>query len=84
VDFRASDSTANPWLALTALVRAGLAGVTGEGPVPDAPAAAAFPQSLNEALSSLERDPALSTWLATDLLRTYLSIKRAELADVLS
>ena len=82
LEFRAADSTANPWLALAVLVRAGLAGVTGEGPVPDAPAAAAFPQSLDEALSALERDPVLSTWLPADLLRTYLSVKRAEIADV--
>jgi glutamine synthetase len=39
LEFRAADSSANPWLALAALVRAGLAGVTGEGPVPDVPAA---------------------------------------------
>ena len=82
LEFRAADSTANPWLALAALVRAGLAGVTGEDPVPDAPAVAAFPQSLDEALSALESDPVLSTWLPADLLRTYLSLKRAEIADV--
>ena len=45
-------------------------------------AGAAFPQSLDEALSALERDPVLSTWLPADLLRTYLSVKRADLADV--
>jgi glutamine synthetase len=82
LEFRAADSTANPWLALAALVRAGLAGVTAEVPVPAAPPAAAFPQSLDEALSALERDPVLSTWLPPDLLHTYFSIKRAELAEV--
>ena len=82
LEFRAADSTANPWLAVAALVRAGLAGVTGEAPFPDVPSAAPFPQSLDEALSALERDPVLSTWLPADLLATYLSAKRAELADV--
>ncbi len=82
LEFRAADSTANPWLALAVLVRAGLARVTGEGPIPDAPAAAAFPQSLDEALSALERDAALRTWLPADLLHTYLSLKHAELAEV--
>lgn len=82
LEFRAADSTANPWLALAALVRVGLAGVTGEGPVPAVSAKLAFPQSLNQALSALERDPVLSTWLPADLLSTYLSLKRAELADV--
>jgi len=53
--------------------------VTGEAPAPDA---AAFPQSLDDALSALDRDPVLSTWLPADLLRTYLSLKHAELAEV--
>ena len=81
LEFRAADSTANPWLALTALFRAGLAGVTGEGSVPAVSAKVAFPQSLDEALSALERDPVLSTWLPADLLRIYLSVKLAELTD---
>jgi len=79
LEFRAADSTANPWLARAALVRAGVAGVTNGGSVPNAPA---FPQSIDEALSTLERDPVLSTWLPADLLRTYLSLKHAELAEV--
>jgi glutamine synthetase len=79
LEFRAADCTANPWLALAALVRAGL---TGERPVPAASAEVVFPQSLDEALSALERDPELNTWLPADLLSTYLSVKRAELAEV--
>ena len=82
LEFRAADSTANPWLALAVLVRAGLAGVTGEGSVSTVPAAATFPQSLDEAVSALERDAVLSTWLPADLLHTYLSVKHAEIAEV--
>jgi Glutamine synthetase, catalytic domain len=55
-----------------------LAGLTGEGPVAEV---AGFPQTLNEALSALERDPVLSTWLAADLLHAYLSLKRAEMEE---
>jgi glutamine synthetase len=82
LEFRAADSTANPWLALAVLVRVGLAGVTGEGPVPEASAAAGFPQGLDEALSALERDAVLSAWLPAELLRTYLSVKCAEIDDL--
>lgn len=76
LEFRAADSTANPWLALAALARAGLAGATSEGPSPAVSAPVAFPQSLDKALSALERDAMLSRWLPADLLRTYLSVKR--------
>jgi glutamine synthetase len=82
LEFRAADSTANPWLALAALVRAGLAAVTGEGSVPADPAVATFPRSLDEALSALERDAKLNTWFPADLLCTYLSLKRAEIDHV--
>jgi glutamine synthetase len=56
--------------------------LTGEGPGPALSAATPFPQSLGEALSALERDAVLSTWLPADLLRIYLSVKDAEQADV--
>ncbi len=45
------------------------------------PAASAFSQSLDDALSTLERDALLSTWLAADLLRTCLFVGRTEIAD---
>jgi glutamine synthetase len=79
LEFRAADSTANPWLALGALVRAGLDGVNRALPAPE-PAATAFPQCLQEALSALERDGVMNSWPPEDLLRTYLSVKRSEIA----
>jgi len=82
LEFRAADSTANPWLALAALIQAGLAGVTDAGRAPEAAPAAAFPESLEQALSALERDPVMNAWLPADLLGTYLSVKRAEISEM--
>ena len=85
LEFRAADATANPWLALGALVRAGLDGVNRALPAPGSvpgPAAGAFPGSLQDALSALEQDEVMSSWLPSDLLRMYLSVKRSEISAV--
>jgi glutamine synthetase len=79
LEFRAADSTANPWLALGALVRAGLDGVNRALPAPE-PATAAFPECLQDAVLALEHDVVMSSWLPDELLRTYLSVKRSEIA----
>jgi glutamine synthetase len=79
LEFRAADSTANPWLALGALVWAGLDGVNRALPAPG-PAPAAFPDCLQDALSALEHDGVMSSWLPDELLRTYLSVKRSEIS----
>ena len=81
LEFRAADATANPWLALGALVRAGLDGVHRALPAPG-PGAGTFPASLPDALSALEQDKVMSSWLPADLLRTYLSVKRSEISAV--
>jgi glutamine synthetase len=44
------------------------------------PVTTAFPECLQDALSALERDVVMSSWLPADLLRTYLSVKRSEIA----
>jgi len=46
------------------------------------PPAEAFPGSLPEALSALEQDEVMRSWLPADLLRTYLSVKRSEISAV--
>jgi glutamine synthetase len=82
LEYRAADSTANPWLALGALVRAGADGLARDLPAPGltGPGATNLPASLDEALVALEEDSVMSSWLPADLLRTYLSMKRAEIS----
>lgn len=94
VEFRAADATSNPYLALGAILAAGLDGVRRElPPVPrqdDDPAALdptererrgmrALPASLEEALRALEDDEAIAGWLPTELREAYLAMKRHEL-----
>jgi glutamine synthetase len=95
LEFRGADAAANPHLALGAIVRAGLAGITAGLPAPEIldrdPAGlgereaerfgvGALPQSLADALRELEGDAVASGWLGPELLVAYTSLKRAELA----
>ncbi len=89
LEYRAADATANPWLVLGALVRAGMSGLAGTGEahvhpqdISDATIAAlpCLPDDLEAALQSLQRDPVASGWFAPDLLATFAAVKRAELA----
>ncbi|GAA1828624.1 glutamine synthetase family protein [Pseudonocardia ailaonensis] len=91
LEFRAADATANPHLVLGMLVLAGLRGIEQEPPArvwsaePSASDLAlipALPGSLAEALKALEADVTASGWLDPVLLRTYLAVKRSELAQV--
>jgi glutamine synthetase len=89
LEFRAADATANPWLVLGALIRAGLQGLQAD--YPPAPvstdadngpalAAAPLPTSLDAALDALEADEVVSGWLDPRLRHTYLAVKRSDLA----
>ncbi|MFV0475614.1 MAG: glutamine synthetase [Pikeienuella sp.] len=94
VEYRAADATANPYLALAALVRAGCEGI-GQGlqaPVfsgdPEALSQAErdrlglhrLPESLGDALDRLAGSEAVASWFAPELLTTFAGVKRAELA----
>jgi glutamine synthetase len=92
LEFRGSDATASPYLALGALVCAGLAGIreeldpplvvaSGDELNPD-PSRDRLPSSLGEALAALELDPVARDWLPPRLLETYLGLKRLELSLV--
>jgi glutamine synthetase len=78
VEFRVADATANPYLALAALVQAGLDGIRHardfeqSSPRP-------LPSSLGEALRLLEASETAAEWLGADLLAAYLLFKRAEI-----
>ncbi|MEV0054980.1 glutamine synthetase family protein [Saccharopolyspora shandongensis] len=92
LEYRAADATANPWLVLGSLIRAGLAGLAGDDQPPKVwPEDMAeqqfdeipgLPADLSEALDELEKDTAVRDWFAPELLRTHLDVKRAELAAV--
>ncbi len=94
LEFRGADAAANPYLALGAIVRAGLEGIEerlAAPPVLDRDPATlageeaerfgvgALPGSLEEALAALEADDSARGWLGPELHEAYASLKRAEL-----
>jgi glutamine synthetase len=94
LEYRAADAAANPYLALGALVRAGLDGVRRELPAPPIleldpsqldPAERAryrvggLPDSLEGALQALAEDEQARAWMSPLLYDAYVDLKRAEL-----
>ncbi len=89
LEYRAADATANPWLSLAALVRAGLHGLTHYEPAhvwPETaggpPDVAPLPGDTAEALDALEDDPVASSWFDPTLLATHLAVRRQDLSDL--
>ncbi|KJK43676.1 hypothetical protein UK23_32345 [Lentzea aerocolonigenes] len=97
VEFKPCDATANPYLALGAVVHAGLDGVERRldpgGPMAEDPntlsgdeltarGVARLPGSLEEALDELLRDELLTSVLGSPLLEIYEAVKRADVRDV--
>ncbi len=95
LEYRGADATANPYLALGAIVRGGLAGIEAQLPAPplldrdpatlsageaERFAVAGLPGSLDEALAELAADAEVRGWLGAPLYEAYESLKRAELA----
>jgi glutamine synthetase len=93
LEFKAGDATGNPYLALGALLVAGLDGLERElypGPPvnvdPDTLSKdqitkmgiERLPKTLEEALDALEADPVLTGALGSLLSRSYVAIKRSE------
>jgi glutamine synthetase len=97
IEIKAVDGSANPYLALGALLAAGLDGVT-RGLDPGAPLAVnphdlaeeerarrgirRYPATLAEAIAALEQDEVLMEALGPVLAREFLAVRRAELEDV--
>ncbi|HEX5852213.1 MAG TPA: glutamine synthetase family protein [Solirubrobacteraceae bacterium] len=94
LEYRGADASANPYLALGALVRAGLDGVRSGLPAPEilerdpselegADAerfgVGALPRSLEEAMGALEEDETARLWMGPLLHDAYASVKRAEI-----
>lgn len=83
VEFRVSDGTSCPYLALAAIVWAGVDGISRNLPLPKHPERAPLlPRSLPAALTALERDSAIRSWWSSPALDAYLAYKRAEVRFV--
>ena len=95
VEFRPADAAASPYLALGAVVHAGVAGIRGRLALPeprDIPAMSEpereaagirhLPRSLGEALDLLEAAPEARDWFGPVYLEAYLRHKRAEIKMV--
>jgi glutamine synthetase len=95
LEYRGADAAANPYLALGAIVRAGLDGVRRAlAPPPileDDPSlldeaararhrVGGLPASLRGALEALARDDAARAWMSPLMYEAYVAVKRAEIA----
>lgn len=94
IEFRGADASANPYLALAAIVRAGLEGLRARLPAPPLlehdPATletheanrfgvGSLPGSLEDALHSLAQDDIVRGWMHAELYDAYVGIKHAEM-----
>ena len=83
VEFRAADAAASPYLALGAVIFAGVDGIRRALPLPAAGAAApSLPRSLPEALDRLAADETAAGWFGSTHLDAYLRFKRVEAEKV--
>jgi glutamine synthetase len=95
LEYRAADATANPYLALAAIVRAGLEGIRSDLPTPpittgdpslmsqaelSAGGLVRLPQSLGEALDVLLTDRTVTGWFSPAFVDSFVGVKRAEIA----
>ena len=83
VEFRTTDASASPYMALGAVVFAGADGIA-RGltlPAPDA-ATPLLPRALAEALDAMQASAAVQSWFGPTFLEAYLRHKRAELATL--
>ncbi len=78
VEFRVGDATASPYIALGALIWAGLDGMRRTLEVPDA--AGALPDSLPAALAALAADAGAQDWMGGELMTAYQMLKASEQA----
>jgi glutamine synthetase len=93
LEFKPTDASCNPYLAFGALIVAGLDGIKQELEAPEplavdpatlpdrereAAGAHRYPTTLEESISSLERDQVLVEALGELLARSYLAVRRSE------
>jgi glutamine synthetase len=78
VEYRVADATANPYLALGALIHAGVDGIENQLSLPAPPGMQPLPRTLGEALENLRNTPAAKKWFGPEFLDLYLTFKREE------
>ena len=81
VEFRVADAAASPYLALGALVHAGVDGLRNRRLLGDTPPAP-LPRSLSEALDALEASAEAQSWFGSEFHAVYLQFKRSEIASL--
>jgi glutamine synthetase len=93
VEYRAADATANPYLSLAAIVRAGLEGLKAGLPTPplvsgdptqmseaelDRLDLRRLPETLPAAVDALVADKTVTGWFAPAFVETFVGLKRHE------
>jgi glutamine synthetase len=83
VEFRTTDASASPYMALGAVVFAGADGIA-QGMALPAPGGAAtpLPRDLDAALAKMEASETVRSWFSPVFLDAYVRHKRAELATL--
>jgi len=81
VEFRVADATASPYLALAAVVQAGLDGIRDQRVLAEH-RPGPLPTSLGEALTLLEASESAAEWLGGDLKSAYVLFKWAEISGL--
>jgi glutamine synthetase len=83
IEFRVSDATASPYMALGALIFAGADGIARKLAMPKSGGEALpLPRSLEQALDGMEKSEAVQGWLGPTFLEAYLRHKRSELGYI--
>ncbi|MFW9870725.1 MAG: glutamine synthetase family protein [Candidatus Thorarchaeota archaeon] len=93
IEFRSPDPVANPYLLFTAIIVAGMDGISRKLTPPDPRSEDIFhmtdeekdklgiemlPTALDEALLALKNDDVISKAVGPDIMRTYINLKREE------
>ena len=82
IEFRATDASASPYLALGAVIFAGVDGIRRALPLPASGAPQSLPRSLPEALDRLAASETVAGWFGPAHLDAYLRFKRVEAEKV--
>lgn len=94
IEYRAADATANPYVAMAAIIHAGLAGLNGDLPEPaivaehpgtldpgrcEALGLRRLPETLEAALDAWRADEVAGGWFPADFVETMIGVRRAEM-----